>query len=322
MFTRAEIQHLVRKYQIIPSRKRGQNFLVDHASVKSLLGAADLQSSDTILEIGAGLGVVTIPLAQRCASVIAVEVDRALEAPLRLLERRYPNLRIVRNDILQCALGDLVSESLRPYKIIASLPFNITSHFIQKVLTSDVRPQAMTLIIQYEVAERIVAETGAMSLLSLSCQLYSQPRLVKDSRFAFWPQPDVDAAIILCEHSAASAFQIDADLGGDCFMLFGIFWKRQLRNTLSGAIQINKAAMDHLLDQAGLLLSAAAGAERGQWIACACCRKRKNDIIISNKHFNADVTKVILFSIGGSGRCFWFIFLISASSRGLGVAGF
>ncbi|MEK7158725.1 MAG: 16S rRNA (adenine(1518)-N(6)/adenine(1519)-N(6))-dimethyltransferase RsmA [Patescibacteria group bacterium] len=275
MFTRAEIQHLVRKYQIIPSRKRGQNFLVDHASVKSLLGAADLQSSDTILEIGAGLGVVTIPLAQRCASVIAVEVDRALEAPLRLLERRYPNLRIVRNDILQCALGDLVSESLRPYKIIASLPFNITSHFIQKVLTIDVRPQAMTLIIQYEVAERIVAEPGAMSLLSLSCQLYSQPRLVqKIPASAFWPQPDVDAAIIhFANIQRPSAFQIDADLERRLFHLAhaGFSGKRkQLRNTLSGTMQINKAAMDHLLDQAGIAPQARPQElSVEQWIACA-----------------------------------------------------
>jgi 16S rRNA (adenine1518-N6/adenine1519-N6)-dimethyltransferase len=230
---------------------------MDPEVVQDLLHSANLQPPDTVLEIGAGLGIVTIPLAEHVAHVIAVEVDRALEPPLRLLEKQYAGLTIVRNDILKCDVATLIPKAQRPFKIVASLPFNITSRFLQKVLTDDVRPTTMTVIIQDEVAERIVATPGAMSLLSLSCQLYSRPKIIrKIPASAFWPKPDVDAAIIhFAEIQSPSVFQTSPALEKQLFQLARAAFagkRKQLRNTLAGTMKWEKADVDRVLKDAGI----------------------------------------------------------------------
>ncbi len=211
-----QTKNLCKLYHIIPARSKGQNFLIKEEVYDEIVAAADLKPGETVLEVGPGLGFLTAKLAARAGRVIAVELDDKLAAVLKtgLLAKGIKNVEVINQDILdfKFSILDLNSKSqtkksdeklrvtsceLRDFKVVANLPYNITSIFLRKYLEMENKPQLMALMLQKEVAERITAEPGQMSLLAVSVQFYAQAEIIKIvPKENFWPEPKVDSAIV------------------------------------------------------------------------------------------------------------------------------
>jgi 16S rRNA (adenine1518-N6/adenine1519-N6)-dimethyltransferase len=224
----------------------GQHFLVDHPSLEAIMAAAHPEPTDTVLEIGPGLGVMTRPLSQAVAKVVAVEADPVLAT---LLARDAPpNLQVTRMDILQFDLATLPAG----YKVIANIPYYLTSKIFRLLIESPNPPSVMSLLIQKEVAERITAKPGQLSILALSIRYYGQAELVQVvERHKFWPAPEVDSAVLRVKYTGP-AFPADPD---QLFRLIkaGFGEKRkQLKNSLAGGLNLTSELAVELVAAAGL----------------------------------------------------------------------
>ena len=195
---------ILKRYNIKPSKKLGQNFLVDKSVLKKIIHAANLNSDDIVLEIGPGLGVLTIELAKRVKKVIATEKDRRMCEILKKVLKNYKNVEIINKDILDVGYSTSLPRScgagIKHYKLVANLPYYITSPVIRKFLETNPpaggKPKLMILMVQKEVGQRICAKSK-MSLLSVAVQFYSKPEIISYvSKKSFYPQPKVDSAII------------------------------------------------------------------------------------------------------------------------------
>lgn len=186
---------LLKKHNLRPDKNLGQNFLTDPGILDSIVDAAEVKSEDTVLEIGAGLGHLTRHLAGTAKQVVAVELDKRLISILEQNLQPFSNIRIVQGDILQLKPSDLIAED--NYLVVANIPYYITSSIIRNLLESGVKPKRIILTIQYEVAQRVCAVSGQMSVLALSVLIYGEPILVRRiPAKAFYPTPKVDSAII------------------------------------------------------------------------------------------------------------------------------
>ena len=182
----------------------GQHFLVDPQAVKKIVDSADIAEHDTVLEVGPGPGTLTLHLAQRAKRVIAVEVDERMLAPLDEILGDHDNVHIVHGDILEQDIAALVESE--PYKVVANLPYYITSAVLRRLFESSPRPSTVVVTVQREVADRIVGrqskrarhkQSVRMSLLAVSVQFYGQPRIVAHiPAGAFRPVPAVDSAVV------------------------------------------------------------------------------------------------------------------------------
>lgn len=245
------IKLLCRQYGIAPQKSRGQNFLVNESIVDKIIKAAKVSDRDTVLEVGPGLGVLTESLVAKAKRVVAVELDRKV---LELLQANFVNnqdFELVAGDILKINLNSLKLANFG-YKLISNLPYNITSHFLRVVLeNSQNKPKEMILMLQKEVAERIVAKAGEMSVLSVMVQFYSDPELLFTvPKNDFWPEPEVDSAVIL--------FKIKQKLPNidqkKFFQLVKIGFsskRKQLQNNLAAGLKLKNEEVKNILSGAG-----------------------------------------------------------------------
>jgi 16S rRNA (adenine1518-N6/adenine1519-N6)-dimethyltransferase len=184
--------------EIKPKKSLGQNFLKSEAALRKIIEVGEIKKDDVILEIGPGKGALTSRLLEHAGLVIAVEKDRELFELLKIKfnkEIEEKKLKLINEDILE----DGITTTLKPlrYKIIANIPYNITGAILKKFLTAENQPTSMVLMVQNEVAKRIVARDGKESILSVSVKAYGTPKLVMkvEARY-FSPAPKVDSAII------------------------------------------------------------------------------------------------------------------------------
>jgi 16S rRNA (adenine1518-N6/adenine1519-N6)-dimethyltransferase len=231
---------------IKPNKNLGQHFLVDKPSLQAIVDAAIVTKNDTVLEIGPGLGVMTRPLGEQAAHIVAVETDPIL---VELLRRDAPgNLEVVEQDILTFDLTRLPAG----YKVIANIPYYLTSKIFRLLIESPNPPSVMSMLIQKEVAERITAAPGKLSILALSIQYYGHAEIVRlVERHKFWPPPDVDSAVLRVTLSGP-AFPADPT---KLFRLIkaGFGEKRkQLKNALAGGLNLSTDYAADLLAAAGL----------------------------------------------------------------------
>lgn len=227
----------------------GQHWLKDEATLEAICEAADLKKSDTVLEIGPGLGDLTRQLVKRAGRVIAVEYDEALA---RGLEGRQPaaNLEIVQQDILKFDLTSLPAA----YKVVANIPYYLTSNLLRTLSESSNPPLEITLLVQKEVAERVAAGPGQMSLLAVSVQLYYRPKLGPAvAAELFEPPPKVDSQLVMLKQRPKPLFP---DLDNKLFFRLvkaGFAGRRKkLRGSLAAGLGISKEAADELLARAGI----------------------------------------------------------------------
>jgi 16S rRNA (adenine1518-N6/adenine1519-N6)-dimethyltransferase len=178
----------------------GQNFLIDENVLKKIIEIANIKPKDTILEVGPGLGILTMELAKKAKCVIAIEKDKKLCEALKqiLKNQKINNVKIVNKDVLKIQNSEIESKfKIQNYKIVANIPYYLTSPLIRKFLEIDNKPSEIILMVQKEVAERICAQPPKMSLLAVSVQFYAKPEIVFSvSKNSFYPTPKVDSAII------------------------------------------------------------------------------------------------------------------------------
>ncbi|MEZ4862119.1 MAG: 16S rRNA (adenine(1518)-N(6)/adenine(1519)-N(6))-dimethyltransferase RsmA [Caldilineaceae bacterium] len=259
---------IIRRYQLNPKRSLAQNFLTDERYLTRIAAVAELTKADTVLEIGPGLGSLTTLLAQQAGQVIAVELDDRLIEMLRAQFILQPHVQIVHGDILELDLATLLQgtaqgENLQDeepapapsaYKVVANLPYYITSAVIRHLLEAPLPPELTVVMVQKEVAERICAQPGDLSILAVSVQFYAQPTLMHHiPATAFYPRPKVDSAVLRLERLPTPAVP---DVAPDRFFQVvraGFSQKRkQLVNTVSGGLHLSKPEAAAALEAANI----------------------------------------------------------------------
>ena len=243
------ISALMEKYHLKPKKDLGQNFLVDPDALQRIVEVADLDSDSTVLEIGAGIGHLTRYLAASARSVTAVELDEALIPPLKEVLTDHDNVHIIQGDILNLNPADLVS--VDRYMVVANIPYYITSKIIRDMLESRHKPTRMVLTVQYEVAQRICAVAGDMSVLALSVQIYGEPYITsRIPASAFHPPPRVDSASIRVDLYPRPP--LDAAERKLFFQLIkaGFQHKRKtIRNSIAAGLGWKKKRVEELLEK-------------------------------------------------------------------------
>lgn len=266
------VRTVLRNLDIRPARGMGQNFLVNQAVLDQIVAAADLHPDDLVIEVGPGLGVLTWELLQRAGEVIVVELDRRLVARLHQefsgqLAAHTP-LHIIQGDILKHAPAAIFQQAGlatevpdRGYKVVANLPYAITAPVLRHFLEQHPQPHVLVVLVQWEVAQRITAQPGDLSVLAHAVQMYAQPEIVGRVRAEhFIPEPAVDSAILRLHIRPAPAVDVtDADMDGFFRVIKAGFL--HARKKLSNALPSGLAAMGKrteretvlaALDQAGV----------------------------------------------------------------------
>lgn len=234
-----------------PKKGLGQHFLIDESVLDKIIAATEVGPADTVLEIGPGLGVLTRALVEHAGHVVAVELDEKMVQILRQEPTGYRNLEIIQGDILQIEPGELIEG---PYKVAANLPYYITSAVIRHLLEAKHKPALLVLMVQLEVAQRILAQPGDMSTLAVSVQFYGRPRLMtRVPAGAFWPPPEVDSAVLRIDVYAEPPVAVDDVDWFFKVVRAGFGQKRkQLKNALAGGLHPTKEAVMAALERAGI----------------------------------------------------------------------
>jgi 16S rRNA (adenine1518-N6/adenine1519-N6)-dimethyltransferase len=233
----------------IPKKSLGQHWLNDPASLKAMCDAAEITTEDTVLEIGPGLGTLTKLLVEQAREVVAVEFDEYLA---KMLPQRIQSssLTVKQQDILSFDYTSLPAD----YKVVANIPYYLTSNLIRVLSETSNQPSVAVLLIQKEVAERVAAQPGAMSLLSVTAQFYWQTGVgpIVPAEL-FTPPPKVDSQILILERRPEPLFP-DVDTTRFFRLVKAGFSERRkmLRSSLSGGMHISKPDAESLLKKAGI----------------------------------------------------------------------
>jgi len=250
----------LRQFGVKPKKRLGQHFLIDEAVLERILSAVELSPGDIVVEIGPGLGILTEGLAKRGARVIAVELDSKLIALLKKRLATFSDVKIIHADILKVAPRQLLqnnlpaSELARGYKVIANLPYYITSPVLRHFLEVQPRPSEMVVMVQKEVGEAIAAAPGKMSLISVKTQFYSKPAIISYVPAAsFYPPPKVDSAILRLDVYSQPPIEISDVAGFFDIVMHGFSSPRkQLRNSLAHSLEMPPNQVSIFLEKAGI----------------------------------------------------------------------
>ena len=253
-------RQVLRQFGFKPKKRLGQHFLIGEAVLERILSAAELSPGDIVVEVGPGLGILTEGLAKQRARVIAVELDSKLVALLKKRLADFPDVKIVHADILKVTPQRLLqnnlsaSELVRGYKVIANLPYYITSPVLRHFLEGESRPSAMVVMVQKEVGEAIAATPGKMSLLSVKIQFYSKPDIICYVPAAsFYPPPKVESVILRLDVYPQPPIEVPEVASFFDIVMHGFSSPRkQLRNSLAHALEMPPGQVASLLEQAGI----------------------------------------------------------------------
>jgi 16S rRNA (adenine1518-N6/adenine1519-N6)-dimethyltransferase len=247
-----KVTELLRKYGLAAKKSLGQNFLIDNVALTRIVTAAEISKESTVLEIGAGLGSLTRLLAESAGKVVAVELDKNLLPILKEVLSPWENVSLVHGDILELEPDKLMDKA--GYLVVANIPYYITSAVIRHLLESGCKPSRLVLTVQQEVARRICASAGEMSLLALSVQVYGNPVVVAHIPCgAFFPAPKVDSSVVRVDLYPESL--IDPEKIHIFFRLIkaGFSQKRKtLRNSLSAGLHLAPEKVVEFLQEAGI----------------------------------------------------------------------
>ncbi len=254
------VKSLLTYYNVSAQKSLGQHFLLDKNVLKQTLKAAELTKKDFVIEIGPGFGVLTFPMADLAGRVLAVETDKKVLEILRGLGSGYTNLDILPSNILKLdshytydryKQWSKVKSGRTGYKLVSNLPYYITSAILKLFLETDLAPDLIVVMMQKEVAERIVAGPGEMSVLGISVQFFGEPEIIAQvPRTAFWPKPEVDSAIVRITPRKQILFGVD-----DIKLFFRIVKagfgerRKQLHNSLGGGLNLDDELVNKALEE-------------------------------------------------------------------------
>ena len=257
----AQTKGLLRRFDLRARKGLGQHFLIDEDVLQAVTSAAELTSADVVMEVGPGLGVLTKELAKQAGWVITIELDSKLATILGQTLASFSNVTIINEDVLQISPQAVLQEqkkrfsqavNLSSYKVVANLPYYITSPVLRHFLEASFKPKIMVLMVQKEVAEAIVAEPGDMSVLSISVQFYGRPEIIHYvPANCFYPAPEVDSAILRVALYNKPAVDVTDEAGFFGLVRAGFAAPRkQICNSLAHGLEWTKAKVSSLLEEA------------------------------------------------------------------------
>lgn len=257
----SQTRELLRRYNLRVKKSLGQHFLVDSAVLRHILAAAEVQKTDLVVEVGSGLGVLTRELAKVGGHVIAVELDDNLAGILREELKPSGNVAVINRDILQLDPGALLVDQViaslpeavdrSGYKVVANLPYYITSAVLRHFLTAKKKPRLIVVMVQKEVARQITAPPGEMSVLAVSVQFYGRPQIVSyvPAR-SFYPAPEVDSAILKIDVYPSPVVPVEEKSFFELVRAGFSSARKQLVNSLANRLKIPKSDVLELLGEA------------------------------------------------------------------------
>ncbi len=242
------LKNLLQHYGLSPNKTYGQHFLMDETILEDMIDAAKVTEKDTVVEVGPGIGNLTERLLQRGAQVLSLEKDEQFERVLRTLKKQYKNLEYEFTDVLKYNFN---SSGLKNYKVVANIPYYITGKIIQLFLAQDNKPESLTLLIQKEVAQNVVAKPGQLNLLALSVQLYGEAELVTVvPAYKFHPKPKVDSAVINIKLYKTPKYKIQDEKKFFRILKACFAGKRkQIHNTLTNNLGLSKEVTIQILSE-------------------------------------------------------------------------
>ncbi len=253
----AQTKKWLRRSGLRARKSLGQHFLVDEDILKLILDTAQLAPTDTVIEVGPGLGVLTRELAGQAGWVITIELDSKLADALKKTLASFDNVVIINEDVLGTDPRELLQtraafpDVLRPYKVVTNLPYYITSPVLRHFLEAPVKPETMIVMVQKEVAEAIVARPGQRSVLSISVRFYGNPSIIDYvPASAFYPPPEVDSAILKIDVYSSPPVDVDEE---EFFKLVRAGFsaaRKQVVNSLTQGLQMPKKEVLRLLEKA------------------------------------------------------------------------
>lgn len=249
------IKQILKDNNTKPNKRLGQNFLVNRKVLEKVVETADLKKTDYVLEVGSGVGCLTVELAKRSKEVFACEKDPLMTKILSSTVGEYKNVYIFKGDVLggefYFKFKDWLKKADNKYKIVSNLPYNITSFFLRTFLSHELAPQTITLMIQKEVALRIDAKPSEMSILAISVQAYAGIQIIEHvSKKDFLPVPAVDSAIIHLDLSRGFLKKNTSIDHKEFFSLVKIGFsskRKTLYNNLSNGLKIPKDELKAIL---------------------------------------------------------------------------
>ena len=253
IFPPAQVKRLLRQSGLRARKSLGQHFLADASVLQTIVEAAELSPADTVIEVGPGLGILTAELVKRAGNVVAVELDAKLASLLKRRLASPANLRVINADVLKVSPSELL-EGTSHYKVVANLPYYITSPVLRYFVEASPKPSLMVVMVQKEVGEAIVAGPGKMSLLAVSLQAYSKPSIISHvPAQCFYPKPKVDSVIVRFDLLPEPAVKV-ADMDGFFDLVRAGFSSRrkQLHNSLAHSLGMKPAEITLLLEGANI----------------------------------------------------------------------
>ena len=283
------LKNLLRRNNLKPNFTYGQNFLIDEVVLEDIVDAANVSVEDSVLEIGPGIGNLTRRLCERAGLVLSVEKDPKFFPILRSIKKDYPqNFRFEIADALKFNFQDFFKNlnsphrqspplSLPPqggeiegYKVVANIPYFITGKILEMLMTAEFKPTSIVVLTQKEVAERVVAKPGDLSLLAISVQLFGEPKIVRTvPARAFFPAPKVDSAILKIDLHEKPRYEIPDEKKFFRILRACFAGKRkQLHNTLVNNLKLEKEKTLQILEGLGIdPKTRPQELEIGEWIA-------------------------------------------------------
>jgi len=254
--TLSQLKELLRLHRMRATKRLGQHFLIDSDVLRDIAAAADLGEEDTVVEVGAGTGLLTAILAAQVAEVIAVEIDPRMVELLQETLRSARNVTVVQSDILQVTPEQLLAGRSRRsdrqgYKVVANLPYYITSPVLRHFISAGLKPDLMVVMVQEEVGRAITAQPGDMSLLSVSVQLFAQPSKVRRvPASCFYPPPKVDSLVVRLD--TFNCPLVEPGKAGEFLHFVAAGFRsprKQLRNSFCHGLGATRQYVDDLLSQ-------------------------------------------------------------------------
>ncbi len=246
------IRILEKKHNFLIKKRLGQNFLIDDKVMDAMIGVANLKKDDFVLEIGPGLGFLTEKILSLAGKIIAVEKDPQLYQTLTQ-DFKNQKIKFINGDIFSINLEKHRLKDLK-YKIVSNIPYYLTSRLIRYFMENSIRPSVMAILVQKEVADRVIAEAGSHSLLSLSVQFYGKAEKIMDvGSAAFSPAPEISSAILKITLYQKPVFE-DVDIKLFFMMLKIAFASRrkQLHNNLAAGLRISSAEVKEIFKGIGI----------------------------------------------------------------------
>lgn len=196
LFQPTYIRELCDHYGLAPSKQYGQNYLISEKPIREIVAAGELSSSDVVVEVGPGFGVLTLAVAPLVKKLTAFEIEKKLLGYWEEKQREFSNLEVVWGNFIY-QFPEVQKTFPKKYKVLANIPYQITSQILRMLLEADNKPERIIVMVQREVAERICAKPGAMNMLAISVQYYGEPKLMfKVTKGNFFPVPKVDSTVL------------------------------------------------------------------------------------------------------------------------------